>query len=226
MYNEFMSWIFAIWVIAFWVVVILVLRLIIHFYRPYIQGWVGERFVSRQLHKLGAEDYVVLNNLLLPSSGSIKTTQIDHVVVSIYGVFCIETKDYAGWIIGNPEKRYWTQVLFSRNSAHRKSGGFYSPLEQNYGHRKAIDALLEKPFPNIKSKGFVIFPRADKLKVTGTDEVGYARDIIKKIKSFSTPELTSEERDKIVNILRNANIEGGQARKQHIKDVRAMLSKF
>ena len=57
----------------------------------------GERRVARKLDWLSKE-YITLNDLLLPTRYG--TTQIDHVVVSPYGIFVIETKNYKGWILG------------------------------------------------------------------------------------------------------------------------------
>ena len=56
-------------------------------------GKYGERRVARKLDWLPAE-YVALNDLLLPTRYG--TTQIDHIVVSPYGIFVIETKNYKG----------------------------------------------------------------------------------------------------------------------------------
>lgn len=39
------------------------------------------------------------------------TTQIDHVVVSKFGVFAIETKNYRGEIYGNDDREEWTQII-------------------------------------------------------------------------------------------------------------------
>lgn len=205
-----MNWLFPIVAI----IVVVALRLLY----PRIIGVFGENFVSRQLKKLGS-DYVVLNNLLLLSTGNTKNTQIDHVVVSNYGVFCIETKNYEGWIFGNARQEYWTKVMY------KKKYRFYNPLRQNYAHCKAIEALLEKSYPTIKAKGFVAFPSADKLKISGTDAVGPSREIIAKIKTFSKRELTEEQRDDIVQILTDANIKDKGAVKQHIRDVRAIQNK-
>ena len=44
------------------------------------------------LSLLPKKDYLVINDLLLQSGGH--STQIDHVVVSVFGVFVIETKYY------------------------------------------------------------------------------------------------------------------------------------
>jgi hypothetical protein len=54
-----------------------------------------------------------LHDITIPSVKG-KTTQIDHVVVSEYGVFVIETKNYTGWIVGDEKSDYWTQVIYKR----------------------------------------------------------------------------------------------------------------
>ena len=77
---------------------------------PYLIGKSGENFVSRKLSRLDPRRYTTLNDLMLPSNGNTATTQIDHVVVSDFGIFCIETKSYRGWIFGNAQQEYWTQV--------------------------------------------------------------------------------------------------------------------
>jgi len=80
-------------------------------------------------------DYHLLNHvtLRLPQG----TTQIDQILVSRFGVFVIETKDYKGWIFADTRQKYWTQVLF------RKKFRFQNPLIQNMGHVRAVKALLD-----------------------------------------------------------------------------------
>ena len=107
--------------IAIWVA-----ALLLNWKRPFLKGKRGENFVSRKLLELDSEHYKVLGDLMLPSLGNTNTTQIDHVVVSDFGIFCIETKSYSGWIFGNAQQRHWTQVLY------RYKKQFYNPLRQNY----------------------------------------------------------------------------------------------
>ena len=40
-----------------------------------------------------------MNHVTLRMDGG--TTQVDHILVSRFGVFVIETKDYSGWIFAN-----------------------------------------------------------------------------------------------------------------------------
>ena len=72
----------AIWVAAF----------LLNWKRPFLIGKRGENFVSRELLELDSEHYNVLDDLMLPSLGNTNTTEIDHIVVSDFGIFCIETK--------------------------------------------------------------------------------------------------------------------------------------
>jgi restriction system protein len=63
--------------------------------RSLIKGWVGE--VQGTLAKkmfLDADTYVDVNNVTIPTLNG--TTQIDHVIVSRYGVFVVETKTIDG----------------------------------------------------------------------------------------------------------------------------------
>ena len=52
------------------------------------RGDVGEQLVQQELNKLGCP---VLNDIILDTGNG--TTQIDHIVISPYGVFLIETKN-------------------------------------------------------------------------------------------------------------------------------------
>lgn len=60
------------------------------------------------------------------------TTQIDHIVVSIHGIFVIETKNYKGWIYGNSNNEYWTQNIYGNKYS------LYNPLLQNKNHIKSL----------------------------------------------------------------------------------------
>ena len=78
-----------------------------------IKGWAGEA-VTRVagLGRLDTAVYRTYHDLYLPRPDGQGTTQIDHVVVSPFGVFVIETKNFSGWTFGGEEQRNWTQVHF------------------------------------------------------------------------------------------------------------------
>lgn len=62
------------------------------------------------LKMLQLPDEYIIFNLLFENNGL--STQIDHIVVSPYGVFIIETKGYKGRILGCENSENWTQVIY------------------------------------------------------------------------------------------------------------------
>ena len=67
-----------------------------------IKGNIGERKVDAKLNPLffGKVYHQQINNLILIDDNN-KTHQIDHVEIRENGIFCIETKNYKGWIFGD-----------------------------------------------------------------------------------------------------------------------------
>lgn len=181
-----------------------------YFNSPYFKGMAGERFVDKKLFKeLDPEKYIILHNLLLPTETESLTTQIDHLVISTFGIFCIETKSYGGWIFGRATDKYWTQTFYKNKTR------FYNPLRQNYAHIKAIEALINPLLLNINIYSFIAFPEAEKLNITGTEAVGYTRDIIKKIKGYDREAISKENLDKILAIIVKNNIADKKELKNH-----------
>jgi hypothetical protein len=105
-------------------------------YRTYVFQNRGEARLSRALNKrFVAPDYHLLNHVTLRLKET--TTQIDHILVSRFGLFVIETKHYGGWIFGSIDDRFWTQVFYSATFR------FQNPIRQNYKHARAVQELLE-----------------------------------------------------------------------------------
>ena len=119
-----------------WVILAFVAIGIIKAFKPFIKGKVGEFTVALHV-KLYLKDvqYILLNDCTLPDEQS-GTTQIDHILLSPYGIFIIETKNYKGWIFGSERQKLWTQKIF------KKSYKFQNPLHQNYKHQKVLEQVL------------------------------------------------------------------------------------
>lgn len=96
----------------------------------------GEELVARTLQRhFKGDDYHLLNHVTLKHRGG--TTQVDHILVSRFGVFVIETKDYTGWIFANADQATWTQATY--NDKYK----FQNPIHQNFRHVQAVRALLD-----------------------------------------------------------------------------------
>ena len=100
-----------------------------------LKGWFGEKVTSWGiLSSLDRSLYRRIDNLILGTNNG--TTQLDHVLVSPYGIFVIETKNIRGWIFGDERSAQWTQVLYG------KKYRFQNPIRQNYRHSRAIAEKL------------------------------------------------------------------------------------
>ncbi len=137
-----------------------------------VKGKIGEMFVGAFLSRLG-EEYEVINNVTLIADGD--STQIDHIVVSLKGVWVIETKNYQGRIFGSEKDATWTQKLGN------KSFKFQNPLRQNYKHTKYLAQNLDirESFitPIVVFLGDASFPKGL------PNGVCYPVDVVKTIKS-------------------------------------------
>lgn len=101
--------------------------------------WKGARGEARVRSALkavcGKRNCVVFDNVTLPTHDG--TTQVDHIVISPFGIFVIETKNMSGWIYGDANNSTWTQVFYNYKTR------FQNPLHQNYKHIKAVQAALK-----------------------------------------------------------------------------------
>ena len=96
------------------------------------KDWLGERRV-RQLVSAALEGnrYQALHNLTLPTPDG--STQIDHLILSRYGLFVLETKNLAGDIRGTAGQAFWIQEF------PRQSFELLNPLRQNFKHLKTLE---------------------------------------------------------------------------------------
>ena len=150
-------------------------------------GKEGEYEVARKLNRLPSNEYFVLNDLMVTDARGM-TTQIDHVVISRFGLFVIETKCYKGWIFANPKNRFWTQSLFAggrrwfvRSEKHR----FQNPIKQNWRHIYVLSERLKLPhryFVNI-----VVFCGNASFMTDVPDNVMDENEVVPFIRSFGTP---------------------------------------
>jgi hypothetical protein len=116
----------------------------------------------------GPPDYHLMNHVTLKLQDG--TTQIDHILVSKFGVFVIETKDYRGWIFGDPNQPKWTQVFFWLRFK------FQNPIFQNNRHVRAVQDLLDF-LPATAIKSVVVFTGDAKFKTAIPPGVFYASEV-------------------------------------------------
>lgn len=148
--------------------------------RELIKGWLGEKLTTFGIWmRLDPEVYRRVHDVIVPARNG--TTQIDHVLVSIYGIFVIETKNMDGWIFGSAEQETWTQSFFG------KKFRFQNPLRQNYRHTRCLAEFFGLNHDLVHS---VVFFIGDcELKTKMPDNV-LTSGLSSYIMNFTTPVLT------------------------------------
>lgn len=138
------------------------------------KGRVGEILVNfLTLINLDMEKNYFLKHVTLATADG--TTQIDHILLSPFGIFVIETKNMKGWIFGSIHQKVWTQKIF--NAIYR----FQNPEHQNYKHKKTLQELLNLADDQLHS--VVVFTGDCEIKTPMPDNIVKAVDYIDYIKS-------------------------------------------
>ncbi len=99
-----------------------------------LKGASGEAQASFGMFLFLPKEYRVINNVTLETPKG--TTQIDHVVVSSFGIHVVEIKNIKGAIYGDEASPKWTVFLGG------KKFPMHSPILQNKGHIKALSSIL------------------------------------------------------------------------------------
>jgi len=180
------------------------------------KGKVGERIVAHSLAGLPKE-YKVIDNLQL-SFGN-WTSQIDHVVVSRYGVFVIETKNYTGIITGSENSAQWTKNMYGHKYY------FHNPIFQNESHIKAIRKCLGD-YGSLRIIPIVAFSNSAKVRVKLESKmVVYFSQLKRTIKSYNEVCIPEETVMEIYRKLKLAHVEDRHFAKEHKKEAQSQQSK-
>lgn len=178
----------------------------------------NEVYVSDALRRLDKSHYVVIDDVQLKSrNGRINSVQIDHIVVSNFGIFVVETKGQRGYIFGSKGDRRWTQCRFN---GERKS--FINPERQNYGHVLALTHLLRwKSTRRIQS--VCIFPYASMLNLKDAEHTYDMQGALRYISSFHEEVYTNQQVNDIVALIMAANQISDYEREKHITQITALI---
>ncbi len=174
------------------------------------KGLIGETMGSlAHTIMLDKNIYRELNNVTIPTHDG--TTQIDHVIVSRFGIFVIEAKNMNGWIFGNEKSAEWTQCF---------PGGkfkFQNPLRQNYRHTKCLseflgiehgkihslvmfwgDSIFKTPMPeNVLCKGYSSYIKGKSEVLLADDEV---EQIVLAIQAGKLPRTWSTHKQHVASL--------------------------
>jgi hypothetical protein len=199
------------------IVLILGIRFVVKVRSPKYKGAVGESVVAKYLNKLPENEYTIFNNVYLKIRDS--SVQIDHIIVSIYGIFVIETKNYSGWIFGSENQTYWTQVIFKNKTKFR------NPIKQNISHVNSLKYLFNN-YTNLKYYSIIVFTGSAELKsINSQTPVIYENELYQYIIHNKDEQiLNNEQMNNIVSKINENIILDKDIDKIHINNINKKIS--
>ncbi|MCY6372479.1 nuclease-related domain-containing protein [Clostridium ganghwense] len=196
----------------------LIAAVLLWFTRKENKGVIGEKKVIKALKKLPKNKYKFLNDIMILNEGT--SSQIDHIVISTFGIIVIETKNYKDLIYGYDDKNDWTQSI-------KKTGKYYTvynPIKQNKKHIEELKKLIKDskiPFYNL-----VVF--AGKCTLQGeylknNKDVLFVSELLNRMDELSSANkeiLNINEVQEIYKLIKTNNVTDAGLRKQHIDNIR------
>lgn len=194
----------------FWTIIFVIIVCILAKYieSANFKGKSGEKMVAERLEILDGDKYII-NNIMINDNG--KSRQIDHIAITEYGVFVIETKNYNGDIYGKETSNTWKQYL------NKKCFQFKNPIHQNYGHLEIVKHHIGDITQNIYS--VIVFIRRCRLHVDAVTPVIYEDQLVKYIRNKEKV-LSKNKIDEIYQIILENQITNEQTIKEHNYNVK------
>jgi len=161
------------------------------------KGLLGEENICDLINKNIDIYSKIIRNVYIPIEN--KKTEIDIILITSFGLFIIESKNYSGYIYGSEEDYQWTQYFTDTNKNY-----FLNPIHQNEYHIDYISNYLKRDLSYFKS--YIIFGENAKLakinydKNKNKNKVLYLADLIENlIEDMHNSEiiLSHEDIDKI-----------------------------
>lgn len=206
-YSPIFQSIFKLW----WIIPFL---LIVAFLKTaWFKGLLGESLVKFGAHiRLPTDVYHPIHNVTLPTPDG--TTQIDHIFVSRFGIFVVETKNMKGWIFGGEHQAQWTQKVF------KNSFKFQNPLRQNYKHVKTLEAALDVPPETIHS--VIVFAGDSTFKSPMPANVTQGGGYLRYIQSFRESVLSDAQVQRAISHIQSGRLAPTRAtHRQHVEHLQA-----
>ena len=160
--------------------------------------------------------YHVLNKVTLPAAEC--TARIDHLIVSIYGIFVIATLNRKGSISGSVDEKTWLQKCNLRSHA------FQNPLLQGDRQVKALQKLLQLSPEQVFL--LLVFIDDTRFKSPMPDNVTQGKGFIQFIQRKKTPLLTEAQVNQCLDTIEKERLfESVYAREIHLANTSPRKSK-
>ncbi len=175
-----------------------------------IKGAIGEKKVDSKLNPMlfGKVEHRQINNLIIVDDNGM-SHQIDHIEIRENGIFCIETKNYKGWIFGSENQDKWVQALYTEKHL------FTNPLKQNKSHIYHLNKIIGKNY-HINSVVVMVQNNADRIDCSNVINLNDLKDYLKNYNDGTN--LSVDEMDEIYNKFLSSRAD--LTNKEHVKNVK------
>ena len=184
-------------------------------YHAKASGDYGEYSISTIFNALPNEFHIINDIILRTKKG---TTQLDHVVVSPYGIYIIETKNHKGMIFGDPNGKVWTQVLNGRGHFT-----FYNPIWQNQGHIENLSRATGIPMKYMT--GIVVFTSPEANLANAKPWCLTPEEAFETLVSNRNVILSEKGIMNAIDRIDRMNIRGYKTTQQHVEYVKSIKQK-
>lgn len=190
------------------------------------RGELGEldllSLLEQKLPLGGTDGYRIVRNLMLEDAAG-ATTQIDLVIVSPYGVFVVEVKNFRGWIFGTPDQAKWTVSVRGGRKYQ-----FQNPIRQNYKHLRVLSEKTGVPMSLLFP--IIAFGDSCEFKTPFPKNVMHCSAVPEFIRTFSEQVIKPEQLNEIVDTFVSWDQTIDEAKKlnhvQNLKEIHAAASVY
>ena len=179
-----------------------------------LKGWFGEKKTTFFMWlSLDKDIYHRFHDIIIPSDSG--TTQIDHLLITRYGIFIIETKNIKGWIFGSENQEKWTQVLFDYRYT------FQNPLKQTYRQKKVLSKFFNINESLINTVIYFVGNSEFKTKMP-FNVIDYG--LTSYIKQFDNHIFSETEIERFIKIMKIHRQNSKLTKKDHLRSLEQRLS--
>lgn len=168
-------------------------------YKIISTGLLGEEIVSNTLDLL-PDEYTVINNIPINFNG--KQAEIDSLIISKYGLFIVETKNYQGDIIGKVTDENWIQKK-------KSSGGrvyenkMINPVKQVKFQTYLLSSMLKEHGIHCWINPYVVFVGAKSVSTDSEIVFDNQENLYKEIMSKNKSIVTIDDLHKVEKLVLN-----------------------
>ncbi len=184
-----------------WVWIVPLALLIVYLFSPRFRGDIAETRVRRLLaNGLEKSRHTILDDVVIPSGGG--TIRIDHVVVSKFGLFVIESQYAPGWVSGGEFQEQWKRSQFNR------SRRFENPAHRVAMQAHALERLLQVPATKIIP--IVAMVGTQGFKTPMPDHVVQAEKLIPLLRKKTHQRLDEDQARRLLKAIEEVRIDPGR----------------